>query len=82
MILNKTFLSSRIELNSTDFERDLGVLISSDLKSTNQINKANSLLVLLKRTFVNRDAQSIGRNFTSITSTTHRICRSSLVAFH
>ena len=53
---------SRIDLNSPDCERDLGVLISSDFKPTNQVNKAaskaNSMIGLLKRTFVNRDAQT------------------------
>ena len=43
----------------TDLERDLGVYISSNLKSQGQVNqatnKANSVLGMLKRTFVCRE---------------------------
>ena len=51
--------SSRITLSSSTSERDLGVILSTNLKSTTQTNraasKANSMLGLLKRTFNCRD---------------------------
>jgi ribonucleases P/MRP protein subunit RPP40 len=46
-------------LEETELERDLGVYVSHDLKSKGQVdqatNKANSVLGMLKRTFVSRD---------------------------
>jgi hypothetical protein len=56
-------------LQSTDCERDLGVLISSDLKPSNQVNKAaskaNSILGMLKRTFTNRDKETWSKLYKS-----------------
>ena len=46
-------------LETTNSERDLGVQISADLKPSDQVNKAaakaNSMLGMLKRTFVTRE---------------------------
>jgi len=50
-------------LQSTDTEKDLGVLITSDLKSGEQCTaaymKANKMLGLIKRTLVNRDRKTL-----------------------
>ena len=50
-----------IILNKSTVERDLGILISSDLKSTKQAafaaSKGFKILGLMKRTFVSRDLQ-------------------------
>ena len=54
--------TSRINISTTECERDLGVLLSSDLKPSAQCNKvaskANSLLGLFKNSFVTRDAKT------------------------
>lgn len=48
-------------LSTTELERDLGVLISSDLKFSAQVSKceaqANKMLGVLKNTFMNRDPE-------------------------
>ena len=48
-----------IQIEKTDSERDLGIQVSSNLKYHNQVSKAaskaNSMLGMLKRTFVSRD---------------------------
>ena len=50
---------NKLQIVKTECERDLGVLISNDLKPRNQVNysasKANSILGLLKRTLTTRD---------------------------
>ena len=47
-----------IQIEKTDSERDLGIQVSSNLKYHNQVSKAaskaNSMLGMLKRTFVSR----------------------------
>lgn len=52
---------TRIPLDETDCERDLGILISNDLNPTSQVNKAastaNKVLGMLKNTLVSRDAK-------------------------
>jgi hypothetical protein len=56
-------------LEKTDLERDLGVYISSDLKSRGQVNqavsKANSMLGALKRTFTYRGVGMWKRLYTT-----------------
>lgn len=53
-------LTERIQITKTECERDLGVLISNDMKPSCQANKAaskaNSILSMLKNTFVYKDA--------------------------
>ena len=53
--------NERIELELTTSERDLGVQISNDLKASAQAtkasSKANSVLGMLKRSFVSRDSE-------------------------
>ena len=48
-----------ITLPTSSLERDLGIHLSTNLKSTNQSNfaasKANSIFGMMKRTFVSRD---------------------------
>ena len=52
--------SGRHFLDESSLERDLGVLVSDDLKWRKQIDmavsKANRILGMLKKTFVSRDA--------------------------
>ena len=59
----------RITLSNTYCERDLGVLISNDLKPSNQVNKgaakANSILGLLKSPSLNRDVITWKKFYTS-----------------
>lgn len=54
-------LGARFSLAETVCERDLGVLVSNDLKPTCQVNKAastaNKVLGMLRNTFVSRDAK-------------------------
>jgi Reverse transcriptase (RNA-dependent DNA polymerase) len=60
---------ARHTLATTELERDLGVYVSSDLKSHGQVNqavnKANSMLGLLKRTFASRDVGIWTRLYTT-----------------
>lgn len=59
MLDNETGL--RFPLEETVCERDLGILVSNDLKPSCQVNHAastaNKVLGMLKNTFVNRDAK-------------------------
>jgi ribonuclease P/MRP protein subunit RPP40 len=58
--------SSKIILEKTTSERDLGVEISSNLKSSVQCEKAatkaNQVLGTLRHSFVSRTSQSYGKN--------------------
>ncbi len=62
-------------LEKTDLERDLGVHISSDLKSRGQVNqavsKANSMLCALKRTFTCRGVEMWKRLYTAYMRPNH-----------
>ena len=56
------------KFGKTESEKDLGVLISDDLKPRNQVNysasKANSILGLLKRTLTTRDSHTWKKLYT------------------
>jgi hypothetical protein len=58
------------ELKETEMERDLGILISNDLKWKNQVNsailKANRILGQLKHSFVHFDTELIKLLYTSM----------------
>lgn len=60
----------RIELEAVDSERDLGIIISSDLSWSEHINsiaaKANKILGMLKRTFISRDSDLWKYLYTSL----------------
>lgn len=51
--------NTQIILDKTTSERDLGIIVTSNLKSSSQANKAaskaNSMIGLMKRTFISRD---------------------------
>ena len=57
--LTDSHTNTKIILEKSTSERDLGIIVSSNLKSTAQAHKAaskaNSMLGLMKRTFVSRD---------------------------
>jgi hypothetical protein len=70
MYYMKDIVSGQVHaLEKTDLERDLGVYISSDLKSHGQVNqavsKANSMLGALKRTFTSRGVEMWKRLYTT-----------------
>jgi hypothetical protein len=60
----------RFELEAVDSERDLGVIISSDLSWSTHINsiagRANKILGMLKRTFISRDSELWKYLYTSL----------------
>ena len=59
----------RVDLAETNSERDIGVCINSELKWNEQVDqttlKANSVLEMLKRTFVHWNARVLVKLFTS-----------------
>ena len=59
-----------VELSATDAEKDLGVIVDCDLKFSRhietQVNKANRLLGLIRRSFTFMDAECMRLLFTSI----------------
>ena len=60
---NYTYNMGTIELGTTKCERDLGVVFSADLKWKQQViacsSKANSMLGLIKKTFVSFDVRLV-----------------------
>jgi hypothetical protein len=62
--------NERIALNSSDLERDLGVHVDSDLKFSRhveiQVNKANKILGLIRRSFEYIDCESMKLLFTAL----------------
>jgi hypothetical protein len=58
-----------VALETTELEKDLGVYVSSDLKCRDQVNqavnKANSMLGILKRTFTHRGVELWKRLYTT-----------------
>ena len=67
-LLNKT--GETVKLENTLFEKDLGVTIDSSLKFSNhianQVNKANRILGLIRRTYQFFDVPSFRPLFTSL----------------
>ena len=61
---------SKVSLESTSEERDLGVWIDDKLKFTRHVGhavaKSNQILGLIKRSFVYRDTEIIKRLFTAL----------------
>ena len=62
--------SKRIEIKSTTCERDLGVYIDNELKFTHhtvtQVNKANRLVGLIRRSFTHLDVDSFKNLFVAL----------------
>jgi len=67
-------------LQTTDIEKDLGVLITSDLKAGElclaAYGKANSMLGLIKKTLVNKDRKVLLALYKSIVRPHWEYCRS------
>ena len=62
--------SKRVKLNATHSERDLGVLVDKELKFSlhcnTQVNKANRMLGMIRRTFVNLNSYIFKRVFIAL----------------
>jgi hypothetical protein len=63
-------LFNRVELPETKIEKDLGIMISNDLKWSNQVNyifgKANKMLGMIKHSFKNLDKNAAKLLYTSL----------------
>ena len=68
--MKKQNSNSRVELSASEYEKDLGVYVDHDLNFSKhiqtQVNKANRLLGLIRRSFTYLDKETMKLLFTSI----------------
>ena len=68
--MNKSDSSEKVELADSEYEKDLGVLVDCELSFSKhiqtQVNKANRLVGLIRRSFTHLDKECMKLLFTSI----------------